>query len=453
MSGMDTEYDIIVLGTGFKECILSGLMSQLGHKVLHIDKNSYYGAECASLNLEQLYTKFNQSVSSIPATLGKSRDYCIDLTPKFIMACGSLVKILLKTRVTKYLEFRSVDSNYILSSDKKIYKVPATSTEALNSSLLGLFQKRRFRNFLQWVNQLDSKQPSTYSECDIKQTSSAVFKYWSLGEDTIDFIGHAIALEETSNYLHLPFIDILHKIKLYFYSVQCYGKSPFIYPLYGLAGLPEGFSRLSAINGGTYMLNKNITDMKYDEKGNIQGVYLDGETELIKCKKIISDPNYFANTNKVRHTNTIIRAYCILSHSIPNTHDADSCQIIIPYNQIRNRKNDMYIFVVSYHHKVVADGKYLAVISTTMESNDARTEIQPALDLLGKIDQLFISTDKFYDSVNNCHTDNCYITNSYDSTSHFESATQDVIDMYQKLTGNPLDLNVSANPEDLENAE
>ena len=29
-----------------------------------------------------------------------------------------------------------------------------------------------------------------------------------------------------------------------------YGKSPYIYPLYGLGGLPEGFSRLCAINGG-----------------------------------------------------------------------------------------------------------------------------------------------------------------------------------------------------------
>ncbi len=161
----------------------------------------------------------------------------------------------------------------------------------------------------------------------------------------------------------------------------------------------------------------------------------------------------FKTTNKVKSNGKIIRAYAILSHSIPNTSDADSCQIIIPYNQIRNRRNDIYIFVVSYHHKVVADGKYLAVISTNMETNDARTEIAPALELLGRIDQLFISTDEYYDAVNNSTQDQCYITNSYDSTSHFESATNEVLDMYKKLTGNALDLNITANPEDLENAE
>ena len=57
---MDQEYDAIVCGTGLKECILSGLLSGSGKKVLHVDRNSYYGGESASLNLEQLYDKFRK---------------------------------------------------------------------------------------------------------------------------------------------------------------------------------------------------------------------------------------------------------------------------------------------------------------------------------------------------------------------------------------------------------
>ena len=58
---------MIVCGTGLKECILSGMMSQQGKKVLHVDRNSYYGGESASLNLEQLYEKFKpgQTVSPV----------------------------------------------------------------------------------------------------------------------------------------------------------------------------------------------------------------------------------------------------------------------------------------------------------------------------------------------------------------------------------------------------
>jgi Rab GDP dissociation inhibitor len=51
---MDEKYDIIVLGTGLTECILSGLLSVEGKKVLHIDQNDYYGAASASLNLTQV---------------------------------------------------------------------------------------------------------------------------------------------------------------------------------------------------------------------------------------------------------------------------------------------------------------------------------------------------------------------------------------------------------------
>jgi len=33
----------------FQECILSGMMSVSGKKVLHMDRNKYYGGESASL--------------------------------------------------------------------------------------------------------------------------------------------------------------------------------------------------------------------------------------------------------------------------------------------------------------------------------------------------------------------------------------------------------------------
>lgn len=55
----DTDYDVIVLGTGLTECILSGLLSVDGKKVLHMDRNDYYGAESASLNLTQVGVHFS----------------------------------------------------------------------------------------------------------------------------------------------------------------------------------------------------------------------------------------------------------------------------------------------------------------------------------------------------------------------------------------------------------
>ena len=80
---------------------------------------------------------------------------------QFIMACGKLVKILLHSKVTRYLEFKSVDGSYVFK-DGKVQKVPATPAEALNSSLMGFFEKRKFRNFLMFLSAYDKDKPSTY---------------------------------------------------------------------------------------------------------------------------------------------------------------------------------------------------------------------------------------------------------------------------------------------------
>merc|ERR1711974_45924 len=101
---MDSKYDAIVLGTGLKECIISGVLSTDKLKVLHMDRNDYYGAESTSMNLNQLFDKFKGGAKP-SESLGSFKDYNVDLIPKFVMANGILVKILLHTDVTKYLEF------------------------------------------------------------------------------------------------------------------------------------------------------------------------------------------------------------------------------------------------------------------------------------------------------------------------------------------------------------
>ena len=156
---MNEEYDVIVLGTGLKECILSGLLSVKGKKVLHLDRNGYYGGETASLNLTNLWQMFRPGVTP-PKEYGHNRDWNVDLIPKFIMANGKLVKMLLHTKVTRYLEWKCVDGSYVyqfqkagyISSAKAvIHKVPANDSEALKSPLMGLWEKKRCRNFYIYV--------------------------------------------------------------------------------------------------------------------------------------------------------------------------------------------------------------------------------------------------------------------------------------------------------------
>jgi hypothetical protein len=58
----DGKYDVIILGSGFKECLLAGLLAAVGgKKVLQIDRNQQYGGDCGSLNLEEMCKRHNVS--------------------------------------------------------------------------------------------------------------------------------------------------------------------------------------------------------------------------------------------------------------------------------------------------------------------------------------------------------------------------------------------------------
>src|SRR4051812_45797110 len=177
--------------------------------------------------------------------------------------------------------------------------------------------------------------PLTTLGLNINQcTMKDVYDKFGLEATTRDFIGHAMALYQTDSYIselgRAP--ETIERIRLYGNSVSRYGNSPYIYPLYGLGEMPQGFARLSAIYGGTYMLNKPVEDIIY-ENGVVVGVKSEGE--VAKCKMVIGDASYFPN--KVKKVGQVIRTICILGAPIPNTNNAESAQIIIPFAECKRK--------------------------------------------------------------------------------------------------------------------
>ncbi|KAI9693108.1 MAG: Rab GDP dissociation inhibitor alpha [Bathelium mastoideum] len=493
MDEIAPEYDVVVLGTGLTECVLSGVMSVKGNKVLHIDRNDHYGGESASVNLEYLFRKYgNHKEGEEPwKKYGRPNDWNIDLVSKLLMSNGELTNILVSTDVTRYLEFKQIAGSYVQQGKgpkATVAKVPSTAGEALRSSLMGMFEKRRAKNFLQWVGDFKEEDPATHNGLNLGQcTMKDVYDKFGLEATTRDFVGHSMALYHDDSYISQPGMarDCVLRIRLYVNSMARYGKSPYIYPLYGLGELPQGFARLSAIYGGTYMLNTNVDEVLYDgnkvsgikatmkERGD-EGEGMKFET---KCKKIIADPSYFPG--KVRAVGNLLKAICILNHPIPNTENSDSLQLIIPQSQV-GRKNgkqfhyssttyiipdnrpkksafkkgkkkrikgqltpltpDIYIAMVSSAHNVCPKGYYIAIVSTIAEG-DANThiELQHGLERLGSIQECFLGPPiPLYEPLESGVNDGIYISKSYDATSHFETTTDDVQDIYRRATGDPL---------------
>jgi len=453
MDEIASEYDVVVLGTGLTECVLSGVLSVKGRKVLHIDRNDHYGGEAASVNIETLFKKYgNFNKGEEPwKKYGRVNDWNIDLVPKLLMSSGKLTNILVSTDVTRYLEFKQVAGSYVqqgAGAKATVAKVPSDAGEALRSSLMGIFEKRRMKTFIEWVGTFDEADSASHKGLNINTcTMKDVYDKFGLETSTRDFIGHAMALYQTDGYItekgRAP--ETIERIRLYGNSVARYGKSPYIYPLYGLGELPQGFARLSAIYGGTYMLNTNIDEITYDgsKAAGItatmreRGEEGEGMKFTTKAKKILGDPSYFLS--KVQIVGHVLKAICILNHPLAGTDNSDSAQLIIPQSQV-GRKNDIYIAVVSSAHNVCPKGYYIAIVSTIAEgSANHHLELAPGFERLGRIEEKFMGPPiPLYEPLESGVNDNIFISKSYDATSHFETTTDDVKDIYRRAEGHDL---------------
>lgn len=96
--------------------------------------------------------------------------------------------------------------------------------------------------------------------------------------------------------------------------------------------------------------------------------------------------------------------------------------------------------MVSSVHSICLKDYYIAIISTTVETNNPQEEIKAALELVGKVKEKFVSITERYVPTNPKANDGLFISESFDATSHFESETENVLRLYTQITGKELDL-------------
>jgi len=428
---------------------------------LTVDENEFYGAESTSHNLHQLWKRSGHT-GKPDAYYGKPNKWYVDSCPKFIMANGNLVKMLLGTKVTRYIEFQSVGGSFVYK-EGKVQEVPTNPKAVAKSGLMGMFQKKRFKKFLEWVLTVDSNDKSTWGKQDLKTlTMREVYDSFKLDENTIDLAGHAIALYHSDDYLNDPrhTISCLKRLKLYYDSLVRYGTSPYLYPTYGLGTLPEGFSRLAAVHGATYMIGRPVEKLLYNSAGRVCAVVTsEGTAKLKEGGKVIGSPSYFLDTlksgsPKITVVGKCARWLCILTGPVPNTRNAESAQIIIPAKQCK-RQSDIYISVMNKSLGVVPKEQnyYIAMISSKVYTDNPEEELNLAFELLGKGNVLkhFLFVSDLHMPINDPRKDSIFIPSSMDATTHFEAATREVEQIYAMITGKRVDL--SANTADIHEVE
>lgn len=70
--------------------------------------------------------------------------------------------------------------------------------------LMGLFEKRRFKNLLSLVANFDENDPKTHGDVKVDMKMRDVFNKYNLAQSTWEFTGHSLALYRTDELV--PFL-------------------------------------------------------------------------------------------------------------------------------------------------------------------------------------------------------------------------------------------------------
>lgn len=272
-----SQVDCIILGTGLTNSIVAAAFSRIGKSVLHIDKNNYYGDQWASFTLQQLidyikdhHNPNHDSLKGLDSNdrfqdiLKKSRMFCIDLCPRLLFSNGSMVKLLVNSNVTRYHDFKNNIRILSMVNGNEIHTIPCQRSDVFNSPILSdLVDKRKLMKFVELCLEFE---PETLTP----ETSDIVI---NANKPFIEFLGKRGLSSTIKEYLinSIAMVEpnettkkACENIKNFMHATQRYGRSPFLFPLYGSGEFPQSFCRLSAVFGGVYCLNTQIDNVRIE---------------------------------------------------------------------------------------------------------------------------------------------------------------------------------------------
>ncbi|KAI5283407.1 Rab proteins geranylgeranyltransferase component A, partial [Ascosphaera acerosa] len=139
----DTLWDVVIAGTGLQQALLALALSRSGKKILHVDKEDYYGGAEAALTLNEVaawVARVNEGNGSCPfedasvtdytvaakaggvdgdegdggrPQLGFPRAYTLSLAPQLLYARARMLSTLVDSKIFRQLDFLAAGSWWI----------------------------------------------------------------------------------------------------------------------------------------------------------------------------------------------------------------------------------------------------------------------------------------------------------------------------------------------------
>ena len=265
-------YQVVIYGSSILHSLVGLLLSKAKIKTLLLEEDEEYGDIDSTLSIQSMYIRCLQSGGTFEflkeAQTVLSQELQIESCPKIMLSHGSLFNFLHEHSVGDYVEFDSVRSLSILTSDG-LQEVPLDKASIFSADSLSLHEKRISMRFIQSIQQcLDDADMTLQEREDLakeicKQYSSSAL----IHRMKTVFINEDIDSKGDEDFL----IDSMFACKK---SSQAGYKTPYFSPIYGQKDIVEGVLRAACLRGMTcikgHCIPQNIGNASFDTSDKIE---------------------------------------------------------------------------------------------------------------------------------------------------------------------------------------
>jgi RAB protein geranylgeranyltransferase component A len=301
------------------------------------------------------------------------RKFNIDLMPKLLYCRGSLVELLISSDVAKYCEFRSV-TRVLTYIGGKLEQVPCSRADVFASHSVGVIEKRMLMKLLTFCLEYN-KNPSEYAGYESRPFVEFL-KSKNLTDTVRHYVQHAIAMVTDQ----ATTIEGLQSTQKFLQSLGRYGNTAFLWPLYGSGELPQCFCRLCAVFGGIYCLRRQATAAILDADNKLTAV-IESTGQRLSTKWLVMEASYASSEILTKNTlPRISRAVLITDHSIKVDKQKHISLLSVPLPGCSDIC--VTIYELSSDSLACPDGLYVVHMTCTSVAADAKTDLQPVVELL-----------------------------------------------------------------------
>ncbi|KAM3437520.1 hypothetical protein NHJ13734_004587 [Beauveria thailandica] len=274
----DTDWDVVISGTGLQQSLFALALSRSGKNILHVDPEGYYGENEAAFSLQEA-DAWAQKHASPDATgifraaevtkaegVPSPRSYSLALAPQLIHARSELLNKLVSSKAFRQIEFQAVGSFFIFqpaSADETLptlTRIPSTREDVFSSTTIPVRAKRSLMKFLKFVLDYESEPQvevwRPHAEKPLAEFLGSEFKL----DATLQSYIITLTLSLDGN---IAVEDGLVAISRHLSSMGVFGIGfAAVYPKWGgLSEVCQVGCRAAAVGGAVYMLGTGITSV------------------------------------------------------------------------------------------------------------------------------------------------------------------------------------------------